>query len=90
MTEPYNEPGKQQIERYVIATNYDGRLVSGFKKVKVQYGPGYWNDPVFKYPNQKKPLLYRTRKAAEKQRRAMPLNQGTYVRKARPNEMRGV
>ena len=74
-------------ERYVIATRYDGKLVSGFKKVKIQYSQGYWNDPVFHYPNKKKPVLFSSRESAEKRRSAMSLNQGTYVRKAKPKEL---
>lgn len=73
---------------YVIATSYDGKLVCGFKKVKVQYGPGYWNDPLFHYPNKKKPLVFRDHKRAEATRKGMSLNQGTYVRKAKPRELR--
>lgn len=75
---------------FVIATSYDGKLVCGFKKVPVQYGPRgcYWEDPVFAYPNKKKPLFYSNRKDAEKVRQEMPLNQGTYVRRAREKEMR--
>lgn len=75
-------------EYYVIATRYDGKLVSGFKKVKIQYGPGFWNDPVFQYPKKKKPILFSSRENAENRRIEMPLNQGTYVRKARAKELR--
>lgn len=74
-------------EQYVIATRYDGKLVSGFKKVKIQYGQGYWNDPTFHYPNKKRPVLFSSKESAEKRREIMPLNQGTYVRKAKPKEI---
>ena len=75
-------------ERYVITTSYDGKLVSGFTKVKVQYTKGaYWTDPIFSYPNKRKPILFSTREDAEKRRQEMPLNQGTYVRKAKPKEL---
>lgn len=73
---------------YVIATRYDGKLVSGFRKVKIQYSVGYWNDPIFSYPNKRKPILFGTKENAEKRRQEMPLNQGTYVRKARAKELR--
>lgn len=74
-------------QQYVITTNYDGKLVSGFKQVKVQYGPGYWNDPVFSYPSKRKPVLFNSKENAEKRRKEMPLNQGTYVRKAKAKEL---
>lgn len=74
--------------QYVIATSYDGKLVSGFKKVKVQFEKNvYWNDPIFSYPNRRKPILFKTKENAEKRRREMPLNQGTYVRRAKPKEL---
>lgn len=76
------------MENYVIATRYDGKLVCGFKQTKILYTKGgYWTDPVFNYPTRKcRPVLFKTKENAEKRRREMPLNQGTYVRKAKPKE----
>jgi hypothetical protein len=82
-------------EYYVIATRYDGKVVVGFKRTPIQFERNaFWDDPIFGYPsnkpNRKKPILFKTRESAEKRREIMSLNQGTYVRKARPKEMHHV
>lgn len=75
----------EQQTRYVIAEAGTGKLLVGLKQSRGCFGTT-WDDGVFSYPNQRKPILYTYKERANAMRGRIP--ERTYIRKAKAREMR--